>query len=171
MASFLSLSWHIYSYIRKQHCPKTVEANNVSIFLTYYGRCDEFLILFIEDEDLRIATELQIAHFGRCPMQLFWRPHVNKIFQERSLRRKATLSDILGVHDVEALKINLQTNRQLPFQSAPIYHRVHLFAPPPGPHVPLIDLRLVFPDRVIFHFSDGPGKQIWRLHVTRDLKE
>jgi len=161
--------WIDLIFGRKQQGPEAVEANNVFFYLTYYGSCD---VASIEDEDMRIATELQIAHFGQCPMQLFWRPHVKKLSRQ-SLRRKATLSDILGVYDLETLKIDSQTNRKLPFQSAPISHWVHLFAPPPGPHAPLISLRLVFPDRCvavdaqgIFHFF----RWAWKadLEASRD---
>jgi len=136
---------------RKQQGPEAVEANNVFFYLTYYGSCD---VASIEDEDLRIATELQIAHFGQCPMQLFWRPHVHKVPRD-SARRKLSLSEMFGVYDLEMLNMNSDTNRQLPFESAPISHWVHLFAPPPGPHAPLIALRFVFPDRCVA--IDGQG--------------
>ena len=61
---------------RKQQGPEAIKANNVFFYLTYYGSVD---VASIEDEALRQATELQIAHFGQCPMQLFVRPHVRRI--------------------------------------------------------------------------------------------
>jgi hypothetical protein len=141
----------IFIIHRKQQGPEAVEANNVFFYLTYYGSCD---VTSIEDEDLRIATELQIAHFGQCPMQLFWRPHVHKLPRPNS-RRILTLTDMLGVFDLETANPVTNVNRQLPFESAPISHWVHLFAPPPGPHAPLISLRLVFPDRCIAVDAQG----------------
>ena len=43
-------------------------ASNVFFYLTYYGSVD---VASIADPALRSATELQIAHFGQCPVQLF----------------------------------------------------------------------------------------------------
>ncbi len=63
----------------KQQGPEAVTAHNVFYYLTYYGAID---LTQIEDEGLRHATELQIAHFGQCPMQLFERPHPR--FHQRS---------------------------------------------------------------------------------------
>eukprot|EP00981_Chlorochromonas_danica_P010525 scaffold3255_cov191-Ochromonas_danica.AAC.12 len=60
----------IFGY--KQRGPDAVAANNVFYYLTYYGAVDHYMI---EDETLRRATELQIAHFGQTPMQLFRTPH------------------------------------------------------------------------------------------------
>lgn len=60
----------IFGY--KQKGPAAVKARNVFFYLTYYGAVD---VSSIEDEGLRHATELQIAHFGQCPIQLFTRPH------------------------------------------------------------------------------------------------
>ncbi len=56
----------------KQQGPEAVNSYNVFYYLTYYGAID---LTQIEDEGLRHATELQIAHFGQCPMQLFHHPH------------------------------------------------------------------------------------------------
>ena len=56
----------------KQQGKAALDAHNVFYFLTYYGAVD---LTQIKDEALRRATELQIAHFGQCPMQLFNRPH------------------------------------------------------------------------------------------------
>jgi hypothetical protein len=62
---------------------------------------------------------------------------------------------MLGVFDLATTNPFSDGNRQLPFESAPISHWVHLFAPPPGPHAPLISLRLVFPDRCIAIDAQG----------------
>ncbi len=125
----------------------------------------------IEDEDLRKATELQIAHFGQCPMQLFWRPHVKKL-PRCNVRRRLSLSEMLGVYDLDTLKIDSNKNRQLPFESAPISHWVHLFAPPPGPHAPLIALRLVFPDRCIAVDAQGIFHSFrWAWKANLDERE
>jgi hypothetical protein len=51
----------------KQSGPAAVEANNVFYYLTYYGTVD---IDKIEDEAMRRAMEIQIAHFGQCPVQV-----------------------------------------------------------------------------------------------------
>jgi len=145
MAHLIHTCYFILFFYRKQQGLEAVEANNVFFYLTYYGSCD---VASIEDDNLRFATELQIAHFGQCPMQLFWRPHVQK-FPRNSPRRRLSLSEMLGVFDLENLQRTSIINRQLPFESAPISHWVHLFAPPPGPHAPLISVRFVFPDRCI----------------------
>ena len=107
---------------------------------------------------MRIATELQIAHFGQCPMQLFWRPHVPK-FSRGNAGRRLSLSEMLGVYELETLNKESNTNLKLSFQHAPISHWIHLLAPPPGPHAHLIAIRFSFPDRCmavdgrgIFHF-------------------
>ena len=120
-------------------------------YLTYYGSCD---VASIEDEDLRIATELQIAHFGQCPMQLFWRSHVHK-FPRGVSGRRLSLSEMLGAYDLEALSKESNMNRQLPFEHSPISHWIHLMAPPPGPHYPFVAVRFSFPDRCIA--VDGRG--------------
>lgn len=50
----------IFGY--KQRGPAAKEAHNVFYYLTYYGAVD---LAKIQDEGLRSATELQIAHFGQ----------------------------------------------------------------------------------------------------------
>ena len=52
--------------------PRAVDRHNVFFYLTYYGAVD---VSAIGDEEKRRATELQIAHFGQCPVQLYTAPH------------------------------------------------------------------------------------------------
>jgi hypothetical protein len=60
----------IFGY--KQRGPDAVEAKNVFYYLTYSGAVNHYAI---QDETIRRATELQIAHFGQIPIQLFKVPH------------------------------------------------------------------------------------------------
>ncbi|ETN20580.1 hypothetical protein PPTG_03554 [Phytophthora nicotianae INRA-310] len=60
----------IFGY--KQRGRASLQANNVFYYLTYYGVVD---LDKVEDPFLRESMELQIAHFGQCPMQLFATPH------------------------------------------------------------------------------------------------
>lgn len=60
-SSMLS-DWIDLIFGRKQQGPEAIKAHNVFFYLTYYGTVD---VASIEDEALRVATELQIAHFGR----------------------------------------------------------------------------------------------------------
>ncbi|KAG5190444.1 BEACH domain-containing protein, partial [Tribonema minus] len=64
--------WIDLIFGHKQQGQAAVDAHNVFYYLTYYGAID---LTKIRDDALRRATELQIAHFGQCPMQLFSRPH------------------------------------------------------------------------------------------------
>jgi len=74
----------IFGY--KQKGPDAIEAKNVFYYLTYYGSIDHYLI---KDEALRQATELQIAHFGQTPMQLFKVPHpLRKILKSNIITTK-----------------------------------------------------------------------------------
>ncbi|CAK9251386.1 unnamed protein product [Sphagnum jensenii] len=71
------VSAHLHEWIDlifgyKQVGPAAVEACNVFYYLTYAGSVDRHLIT---DEALRKAVELQIAHFGQIPQQLFKAPH------------------------------------------------------------------------------------------------
>ncbi len=76
----------IFGY--KQQGPEAVTAHNVFYYLTYYGAID---LTQIADEGLRHATELQIAHFGQCPMQLFNQPHP-RLCQRNCIPRPLSLS-------------------------------------------------------------------------------
>jgi len=58
----------------KQTGQAAVDANNVFFYLTYYNAVDRTRI----DEEHRRQIELQIAHFGQTPMQLFTTPHPAK---------------------------------------------------------------------------------------------
>ena len=160
--------WIDLIFGRKQQGPEAIEAHNVFFYLTYYGTVD---VASIEDEALRHATELQIAHFGQCPMQLFRRPHVRRIFLgPRSFSFFQVMSayrqNVRGAAEQgESLK-NGTTGRALlhsvfgephflPFSSAPLSHWVHSSPPPPGPHAPLIAIRLAGTDRCIAIDSRG----------------
>ncbi|CAN0289365.1 unnamed protein product, partial [Discosporangium mesarthrocarpum] len=52
----------------KQWSPVAEEAFNVFYYVTYYQAVD---LAKIEDESLRRATELQIAHFGQASRRCF----------------------------------------------------------------------------------------------------
>jgi hypothetical protein len=177
--------WIDLIFGRKQQGPEAIKANNVFFYLTYYGTVD---VASIEDEALRQATELQIAHFGQCPMQLLRRPHVRRL--PRSFRHLAFYQLLSpywqgpGRESSEhggggsTLPHSVPAEPAfLPFSSAPLSHWVHLNAPPPGPHAPLVAVRFAGSDRClavdtkgIFHFFrwawrreeqplDGPAKE------------
>ena len=161
--------WIDLIFGRKQQGPEAIKANNVFFYLTYYGSVD---VASIEDEALRQATELQIAHFGQCPMQLFVRPHVRRAQTSINYRR-LTFYQLLSAYsqgadhrgedgshrEVDRLRDGSQRLFGepffLPFFSAPLSHWIHLDAPPPGPHAPLIAARLAGVDRCLA--VDGNG--------------
>lgn len=71
------VSQHLHEWVDlifgfKQRGKAALKANNVFYYLTYYGVVDLDLV---EDPFLKESMELQIAHFGQCPMQLFGTPH------------------------------------------------------------------------------------------------
>jgi hypothetical protein len=183
--------WIDLIFGKKQQGKSAIEANNVFFYLTYYGSVD---VASIEDEALRHATELQIAHFGQCPMQLFYRRHAKKRSRENSAHhRRQTLSSLYDLNSV-ALVANrsiaekqeekeaqqtsekqLEVVKQRPFSNAPMSYWVHLGAPPPGPHAPLVSIRLALTDRClavdskgIFHFFRWAWKPEFKDEYSDD---
>lgn len=82
------VSQHLHQWIDlifgyKQVGPDSIEANNVFYYLTYYGTVNRDLIT---DDSLRRAIELQIAHFGQMPIQLFKTPHPQRKTLNQSMR-------------------------------------------------------------------------------------
>ena len=157
--------WIDLIFGRKQQGPEAIAAHNVFFYLTYYGSVD---VAAIEDEGLRQATELQIAHFGQCPMQLFVRPHVRRVQyvnKQRLSFYQITSAYTFGIESRNSTKEKQYDSSQnypifgqplyLPFFSAPISHWVHLDAPPPGPHAPLISVRLAGIDRCLAVDAQG----------------
>eukprot|EP00529_Nitzschia_sp_RCC80_P009051 CAMPEP_0113450404 /NCGR_PEP_ID=MMETSP0014_2-20120614/5812_1 /TAXON_ID=2857 /ORGANISM="Nitzschia sp." /LENGTH=2495 /DNA_ID=CAMNT_0000341741 /DNA_START=29 /DNA_END=7516 /DNA_ORIENTATION=- /assembly_acc=CAM_ASM_000159 len=152
--------WIDLVFGRKQQGPEAIAAHNVFFYLTYYGSVN---VSAIEDEGLRQATELQIAHFGQCPMQLFVRPHVRRV--QHVNKKRLSFYQIISAYthyvspkddtDEDGKKSDLtmdtvfQRPLYLPFFSAPLSHWVHLSAPPPGPHADLIGVRLAGTDRCL----------------------
>lgn len=83
------VSSHLHLWIdlifgAKQRGRAALEANNVFYYLTYYGVVD---LDKVDDPFLRESMELQIAHFGQCPMQLFATPHPTR---HAAIRRNAS---------------------------------------------------------------------------------
>jgi hypothetical protein len=162
--------WIDLIFGRKQQGPEAIAAHNVFFYLTYYGSVD---VAAIEDEGLRQATELQIAHFGQCPMQLFVRPHVRRVQYVNKKRLSFYQITSAYTFGIQSRKNNgngeeviPQSNNfdqhiifgpplYLPFFSAPLSHWVHLDAPPPGPHSPLISVRLAGTDRCLAVDAQG----------------
>jgi hypothetical protein len=155
--------WVDLIFGRKQQGPEAIAAHNVFFYLTYYGSVD---VAAIQDEGLRQATELQIAHFGQCPMQLFVRPHVRRV--QYVNKKRLSFYQIVSAYtngierkagrdegnDSESRQI-FGPPLYLPFFSAPISHWVHLDAPPPGPHSHLLCVRLAGTDRCLAVDTQG----------------
>ena len=121
----------------KQQGPESIKAHNVFFYLTYYGTID---VASIEDEGLRSATELQIAHFGQCPMQLFFFPHIHKL-PSTSPRFKFSLNHVW------------ESNKTY-FEEAKLCDWVHLSSPPPvGKN--LIAVRICGTDKVVAVDENG----------------
>lgn len=171
--------------------PESVAAHNVFFYLTYYGSVD---VANIEDEGLREATELQIAHFGQCPMQLFTRPHIRRLPQS-SRFRKLSFYQLLSTYtqsphkrrgvdpanprtiengDSSARALQMTEPAYLAFCAAPLSHWVQLDAPPPGPHAPLISVRLAGTDRCVAVDRQGIFhcfRWAWKSEEVDDVKE
>jgi hypothetical protein len=147
--------WIDLIFGKSQQGPEAIKANNVFFYLTYYGSVD---VASIEDEALRHATELQIAHFGQCPMQLLRRAHVRRIPREY---HKLSFYQLMSSYSqvlkpATELEPRVQQEGKLhgeplllPFFSAPLSHWVHLDAPPPGPHAALVAVRFAGADRCL----------------------
>jgi hypothetical protein len=176
--------WIDLIFGRKQQGSEAIKANNVFFYLTYYGSVD---VASIEDESLRQATELQIAHFGQCPMQLFRRHHIAPFPFER---QNLSFFQLISAHN-QVIKAIEQDNtsdgqlvakarqqsqpfgepRFLPFFGAPISRWVHLDAPPPGPHSPLIAVRFAGTDRCLAVDEKGifhTFRWAWRVDEQGD---
>lgn len=184
--------WIDLIFGRKQQGPEAIKAHNVFFYLTYYGRssmvcgvnyslsckCLTFDfdtgtvdVASIEDESLRKATELQIAHFGQCPMQLFKRQHIRRLprsyfnlslyqilssYTQRLQEKKEIDNAEVGVLKLESFSSTRAHLHSifgepvfLPFLSAPLSHWVHSSAPPPEPHSDLVAVRFAGTDRCL----------------------
>lgn len=106
---------------------------------------------------MRIATELQIAHFGQCPMQLFFFPHIDKL-PLTSPKFKYSLNHVWEGHGKH-------------FEEAKLCDWLHLPSPPPaGKNLMLV--RICGSDKIvsvdengIFHFI----KWMWKPdEITED---
>ena len=135
----------IFGY--KQRGQAAVENNNVFFYLTYAGSVD---VAAIDDPALRSATELQIAHFGQCPMQIFFKPHE----KQRVFRGgPKSLKDAIEPHSLP-----IERSRGIlykPFSGAPMSHWFHLPAEPLGPKVGFIAIRVVNNQRILAVDSTG----------------
>lgn len=92
------VSQHLHEWVDlvfgfKQRGKAALKANNVFYYLTYYGVVD---LDRIEDPFLKESMELQIAHFGQCPMQLFGAPHPKRNTMAFARRAPAAVS-VAGV--------------------------------------------------------------------------
>ena len=171
--------WIDLIFGRKQQGSEAIKANNVFFYLTYYGSVD---VASIQDESLRQATELQIAHFGQCPMQLFRRHHIARFPIERlSLSFYQCISGYscsspspMDVSDQLSPDVNNARRAIRPFSGSPISYWVHLDAPPPGPHAALIAVRFAGTDRALALDKKGifhTFRWAWRADEQMDLAE
>ena len=128
---------------------------------------NSIIILFVLG--LRSATELQIAHFGQCPMQLFRKPHPSKrkncpytglygTIHSSPLQRiygtfEAVDTTVAGAYSQsDGTMIELQHRPEkprLPFLNAPLCYWVNIPPPPPGPHAHLLCVRFIGHDRCL----------------------
>ena len=138
----------------KQRGSAAVEAHNVFFYLTYYGSVD---VAAIEDEALRSATELQIAHFGQCPMQIFDKPHP---FKRKRRGGPRSIKTSLGLFDIQG------GVAAPPFTNSPLTHWINIPAEPPGPNPPLTKVRILSHNRIMavdasggFHFFN----YMWKM--------
>ena len=133
----------IFGY--KQRGLAAVANNNVFFYLTYAGSVD---LAAIEDEALRKATELQIAHFGQCPMQLFVKPHERRRkYREGPARTFEESLRLWQFSEEEVL--------EMPFTNAPLTHWTHIGPIPPGPNLPLCKIRFLSPSRIMAIDASG----------------
>jgi len=164
-------SWIDLIFGFKQKGPEAVKAFNVFFYLTYYGSID---VAAIEDESLRSATELQIAHFGQCPIQLFRKTHPKKKRRcpytgRYGSNASSPLPNLVGSYEaVDTTKaaaigygtsdgsvLQSRAERTLPFLNAPLSYWVHIHSPPPGPCAELFRVRFVGRDRCLAIDSKG----------------
>jgi len=173
--------WIDLIFGRKQQGPEALKAHNVFFYLTYYGSVD---VANIEDDGLREATELQIAHFGQCPMQLFTRPHIHRLPQATRFRKlsfyqlmstwtQSPMNEVNSNADSakKARALQVTEPAYLAFCAAPLSHWVQLDAPPPGPHAPLISVRLAGTDRCVAVDQQGIFhcfRWAWKSEETED---
>jgi len=148
----LAISCRASPRSRVRHHPVRV----VFFYLTYYGSVD---FSSIEDETVRQSLEDQVLHFGSCPMQLFWRPHVKKLPLSNIRIRsfdvyRMSESELPETAVTDTLEVRPRSTNLKPFRDAPISHSCHIASPPPGPHAPLIAVRLA-QDRVLAIDSQG----------------
>jgi hypothetical protein len=165
----------------KQRGQAAVEANNVFFYLTYYGSVD---VAAIEDEALRRATELQIAHFGQCPMQLFSStPHLRSCIEAGpKLPNLKNAIDLYSVDDgfsassgSDADGGNISPIRSLPFTGAHLTHWHHM--PPQPSAAPVTCVRLVSSSRIFTIDSSGGFSfyswqwQVDQRRINREMDE
>ena len=149
----------IFGY--KQRGQAAVDNNNVFFYLTYAGSVD---VAAIDDPALRSATELQIAHFGQCPMQLFFKPHE----KQRTFRGgPRSLKDAMEPFSVRSDGNNGIIHK--PFTGAPLTHWCHLPPEPPGPNLGFNVVRLVSNNRILA-VDKGGGFHFFQFAYRMDTK-